>query len=166
MKNTIHWEDSSWKSFSLVGDEVNSLLHTKFYVFSDSVLCFGKMNENPQSNIACEQRLEWFKSTPEYRTLDRIDGEPIRVEYFPRIQHVAAQPQSPRVTVKIKRNTREIYRTAHPHVDVQRHLMGIKRQQSRMRVKCQSRSSTCKKIWSRTKVISRSWFREKMVFYQ
>ena len=33
----------------------------------------------------------------------------IRVEYFPKIHHIAALPQSPRVTVKIERNTREIY---------------------------------------------------------
>ena len=56
--NTINWEDSSWKYLSFVGDEeVISLLHTKVYVFSDSVLCFGKMNENPQSNIAWEDKL-------------------------------------------------------------------------------------------------------------
>ena len=64
---TISREDSSWKYVSLVGDEeVISLLHTKVYVFSDSVLCFGKMNENPQSNNAWEDRLTWFKSSPEY----------------------------------------------------------------------------------------------------
>ena len=63
--NTIYWEDSSWKDLSLIGDEqVISLLHTKVYVFSDSVLCFGKMNENPQSNYAWEERLTWFKSSP------------------------------------------------------------------------------------------------------
>ena len=50
--NTVNWEHSSWK-YLLVGDEeVISLLHTKVYIFSDSVLCLGKMNENPQSNIA------------------------------------------------------------------------------------------------------------------
>ena len=51
---TINWEDSSWKYLSLIGDEqvTISLLHTKVCVFSDSVLCVGKMNENPQSNIA------------------------------------------------------------------------------------------------------------------
>ena len=65
---TTNWEHSSWKYLSLVGDEqVISLLHTKVYVFSDSVLCLGKMNENPQSNIAWEDRLGWFKSSPEYR---------------------------------------------------------------------------------------------------
>ena len=49
--STVNWDDSSWKHFSLIGDEeVISLSHAKVYVFSDSVLCFGKMSENPQSN--------------------------------------------------------------------------------------------------------------------
>ena len=48
--NTINWEDSSWKYVSSIGDEqIISLLHTMVYVFSDSVLCLGKVNENPQS---------------------------------------------------------------------------------------------------------------------
>ena len=72
--NTMNWEDSSWKYLSLIGDEqVISLLHRKVYVFSDSVLFLGKMNENPQSNVAWEDRLMWFKSSSEYRALDRID---------------------------------------------------------------------------------------------
>ena len=80
--STISWENSSGKYFSLVGDEeVISLLHTKVYVFSDSVLCLGKMNENPQSNNAWEDRLTWFKSSPEYRALDRVDGELIEFEW-------------------------------------------------------------------------------------
>ena len=41
----INWEDSSWKQLSLVNDEeVISLSHARVYVFSDSVLCLGKMN--------------------------------------------------------------------------------------------------------------------------
>ena len=49
--NTINWEDSSSKHLPLIGDEeVISLSHAKVYVFWDSVLCFGKMNQNPQSN--------------------------------------------------------------------------------------------------------------------
>ena len=79
---TINWEDSSWKYLSLICDEqVISLLHAKVYVFSDSVLCLGKMNENPQSNIAWEDRLTRFKSSSEYRVLDRIDGEPLEFEW-------------------------------------------------------------------------------------
>ena len=79
---TIVWENSSWKYLSLIGDEqVINLQRTKVYVFSDFVLCLGKMNENPRSNIAWEQRLDWFKSSPEYRTLDRIDGEPMEFKW-------------------------------------------------------------------------------------
>ena len=69
---------------SLVVDEeeVISLLHTKVYVFSDSVLCLGKMNENPQSNTVWEDKLTWFKSSPEYRTWTQlIDGEPMEFEW-------------------------------------------------------------------------------------
>ena len=66
--NTTNWDDSSWKHLSLIGDEeVISLSHAKAYAFSDSVLCHGKMNENPQSNIAREDRLTWFKSSSQYR---------------------------------------------------------------------------------------------------
>ena len=83
----------------------------------------------------------------------------IRVEHLPRIHHIAAQPQSPRVAVKIERNIREIYWTGHLHVDVQRLLMGISGQQERMRVKCSTRFSLCKEIRSRTMVILGAWIR-------
>ena len=54
---TIDWENSSCKYLSLIDDEqVISLQRTKVYVFPDSVLCLGKIHENPQSNTACEQR--------------------------------------------------------------------------------------------------------------
>ena len=80
--STINWEDSSWKHLSLVGGEkVISLLHTKVYAFSDSVLCLGKVNENPQSNCSWEDRLMWCKSSSEYRALDTIDGEPMEFEW-------------------------------------------------------------------------------------
>ena len=95
----INWEDSSWKQLSLVNDEeVISLSHAKVYVFSDSVLCLGKVNQNPTSNNVWEEKLSWFKDSPQYRTLDTIDGEPMEFEwnYFPRIHHIAAHQQSPR----------------------------------------------------------------------
>ena len=80
--NTINWEHSSWKQLTLVGDEeVISLSHAKVHVFSDSVLCLGKVNENQPSNTAWEDRLTWFKSSTEYRALDTIDGEPMEFEW-------------------------------------------------------------------------------------
>ena len=76
--NPINWEDSSWKQLSMVSDEeVISLSHAKVYVFSGSVLCLGKMYQNPESNTVWEEKLSWFKSSSQYRTLDTIDGEPM-----------------------------------------------------------------------------------------
>ena len=59
---TIDWENSSRKYLSLIGDEqVISFQRTRVYVFSDSVLCLGKMIENLRANTAWEERLAWFK---------------------------------------------------------------------------------------------------------
>ena len=85
--NKIYWEKHSWKHLSLIGDEtVINLQRTKVYVFSDAVLCLGKIFEITQSNTAWEERLGRFKRSPEYRTLDRIDGEPMEFDWsiFPR----------------------------------------------------------------------------------
>ena len=120
----MNLEDTSWKYLSFVC--VISVLHTKVYVFSDSVLRFGKMNENPQSNYTWEDRLTWFKSS-EYKALETIHGGLLEFEWglsshdSPHCSFVT----NPRVTVKIDRNTRKIHWTDCLHVDVQRHLMGI-----------------------------------------
>ena len=79
---TIRWEKHSLKYLSLIGDErIFNLHRTKVYVFSDSVLCLGKILQNPESNDAWEDRLGWFRSSPEYRNFDRIDGEPMEFEW-------------------------------------------------------------------------------------
>ena len=79
---TIGWENQSWKYLSLIGDErIINLKLTKVYVFSDSVLCLGWIQENPESNEAWEQRLGWIKSSQSYRNFDRIDGEPTEFEW-------------------------------------------------------------------------------------
>ena len=79
---TIGWENHSWKYLSLIGDEsVINYQRTKIYVFSDSVLCLGKMNEYPQSNGAWEDRLTWLETSPVYRNFDRIDGESMEFEW-------------------------------------------------------------------------------------
>ena len=80
--NATNWGDSSRKHLSLtVDEEVISLSHAKVYVFSDSVLCLGKMSENPLSNTVWEEQLSWFKDSPQYRALDTIDGEPMEFEW-------------------------------------------------------------------------------------
>ena len=88
-------ESSPWKLLSLVNDEeVTSLSHAKVHVFSYSVLCLGKMNQNPISNTVWERQLEWFKESSKYRTLDTIDREPMEFEWhiFTRIHYIGACP--------------------------------------------------------------------------
>ena len=76
------WESSPWKQLSLVNDEeVISLSHAVVYVFSDSVLCLGKVNPKSTSNTAWERQLGLFKDSPQYRTLDTIDGKPMEFEW-------------------------------------------------------------------------------------
>ena len=79
---TIGWENHSWKYLSLIGDErIINLQRTKVYVFSDSVLCLGKILQNPESNEAWEQRLGWIKSSQSFRNFDRIYGVPTEFEW-------------------------------------------------------------------------------------
>ena len=74
------------ETLSLIGDEeVISLSNAKVYVFSDSVLCFGKMSENPQSKTVWEDKLTWFKSWTQLMVSQwNSSGK------FPRIHHIAA----------------------------------------------------------------------------
>ena len=94
----ISWESSPWKQLSLVNDEeVISLSHAKVHVFSDSVLCPGKMNQNQTPNIVWERQLGWSKDSSQNFGHIRRRTNGIRVEYFPRIRYIAACPRSPKV---------------------------------------------------------------------
>ena len=78
----IHWEKNSWKHLSLVSDEtVINLQSTKVYVFSDSVLCLGRILQHPDSKEAWKNRIAWVKSVKSYRDYDGINGEPTEFEW-------------------------------------------------------------------------------------
>ena len=68
---TIRWEKHSWKYLSLIGDErVINLQRAKVYVFSDSVLCLGKIHEHPNANESWKNRIEWITTSQSYRDDD------------------------------------------------------------------------------------------------
>ena len=78
----IYWKNHSWKQLSLIGDEtVINLQRTKVYVFSDSVLCLGKVHQHPESNEAWKKRIEWIINEKSYRDYDGINGEPTEFEW-------------------------------------------------------------------------------------
>ena len=106
--NTISLEDSLWKQLSLVNDEeVISLSHAKVDVFSDSVLCLGKVNQNPTSNTVWEVKLSWFKDSPQYRTLDTFDGESMEFEWNISPSQNASQLDSKKNTHRKMLNDKE-----------------------------------------------------------
>ena len=79
---TINWESSSWKYLSLSGDEeVISLSHAKVYFFQ--ILCYALERYTRTSNQILHGKTDWRgpKSSPEYRALDSIDGEPMEFEW-------------------------------------------------------------------------------------
>ena len=78
----ILWEKYSWTRLSLIGDEtVISLQSTKVYVFSDSVLCLGKVLQHPESNEAWKNRVAGARSEKSYRDYDAINGESTEFEW-------------------------------------------------------------------------------------
>ena len=66
---------------SLIGDEeVINLQRAKVYVFSDSLLCLGRIHQHPESNNAWKRRIAWNISDQSYRDYDGINGEPTEFE--------------------------------------------------------------------------------------
>ena len=85
-----------WKILGHVchcGDEtVINLQRTRVYVFSDSVLCLGRVLQHPDSNEAWKNRVAGIQSERSYRDYDAINGESTEFEWniFPRfttLQH-------------------------------------------------------------------------------
>ena len=78
----IQWGKNSWRQLSLIGDEtVINLQRTKVYVFSDSVLCLGRILQHPDSNEAWKNRIAGVMAENSYRDYDGIDGGPTEFEW-------------------------------------------------------------------------------------
>ena len=66
----------------MIGDEtVINLQRAKVFVFSDSVLCLGRVRQHPQSNEAWKDRIGWIVTDESYRDCDGINGEPTEFEW-------------------------------------------------------------------------------------
>ena len=78
----ILYGKNSWTHLSLINDTVViSLQRTKVSVFSDSVLCLGRIHQHPDSNEAWKKRIQGVMSEKSYRDYDGINGEPTEFEW-------------------------------------------------------------------------------------
>ena len=78
----ILYGKNSWAHLSLINDEVViNLQSTKVYVFSDSVLCLGKVLQHPECNEAWKNRVAGVRAERSYRDYDAINGESTEFEW-------------------------------------------------------------------------------------
>ena len=78
----VVYQKNSWTQLSLINDPVIiSLQSTKVYVFSDSVLCLGKVLQHPECNEAWKNRVAGIRSEKSYRDYDAINGESTEFEW-------------------------------------------------------------------------------------
>ena len=78
----ILYGKNSWTHLSSINDAVViNLQSTKVYVFSDSVLCLGKVLQHPECNEAWKNRIVGIQSERSYRDYDAINGESTGFEW-------------------------------------------------------------------------------------
>ena len=78
----VVYQKNSWTQLSLINDPVIiTLQSTKVYVFSDSVLCLGKVLQHPECNEAWKNRVAGVRAERSYRDYDAISGESTEFEW-------------------------------------------------------------------------------------
>ena len=145
---------------SLIGGErIINLQRTKVYVFSDSVLCLGKIHQNPESNKAWEERIGWITTSQSYRDFDGFDGEPTKFEWniftgFDTLQLCDKVKSLPSRLGQTPENFRGRILFMSMFNDVS---CGTKDNEEECLANARLVSLICKKIWKRTMVIHWSW---------
>ena len=81
----IDWHTHSWQMANLLTDKAVQLSTAKVCVFSDSVLCLGKMHQHPESIGAWKNKIDGFMNSRQYKEMHRIDKEPMELgwTFFP-----------------------------------------------------------------------------------
>ena len=68
-----------WRDTSLLCDRAVHIVKSQTYVFADLVLCLGGISTVPIQ--AWEDKIKWYLETRYLKDLDRIDGEPMELEW-------------------------------------------------------------------------------------
>ena len=76
------YQKNTWTQLSLINDPlVINLQSTKVYVFSDSVLCLGKVLQHPECNEAWQNRVAGVRAERNYSDFDDVKGESAEFEW-------------------------------------------------------------------------------------
>ena len=78
----IEYQRNTWTQLSLINDPVViGLQSAKVYVFSDSVLCLGKILQHPECNEAWKDRVAGVRAEKNYSDFDDVKGESAEFEW-------------------------------------------------------------------------------------
>ena len=78
----IEYQRNTWTQLSLINDPVViGLQSAKVYVFSDSVLCLGKVLQHPECNEAWKDRVAGVRAEKNYSDFDDVKGESTEFEW-------------------------------------------------------------------------------------
>ena len=78
----VVYQRNTWTQLSLINDSVIiGLQSTKVYVFSDSVLCLGKVLQHPECNEAWKSRVAGVRAERNYRDFEIVSGESTEFEW-------------------------------------------------------------------------------------
>ena len=78
----ILYQRNTWTQLSLINDPVIiNLQSTKVYVFSDSVLCLGKVLQHPECNEAWKNRVAGVRAERSFRDYEDVSGESTEFEW-------------------------------------------------------------------------------------
>ena len=78
----IVYQRNTWTQLSLINDPVViGLQSAKVYVFSDSVLCLGKVLQHPEWNEAWKNRVAGVRAEKNYSDFDDVKGESAEFEW-------------------------------------------------------------------------------------
>ena len=75
----INFQDSRWMSTSLLHSRACQYATAKAYVFSDFVLCLGKVGTDPVESW--KKQIQWCSETIYFSELTRIEGKPMEFEW-------------------------------------------------------------------------------------
>ena len=70
----MEYGDLSWRSISLLSEKAERIITAKVYVFSDSILCQGEINNPSTANEAWRKKIEWYGKNDVLKYLNGIDG--------------------------------------------------------------------------------------------
>ena len=73
----VVYQRNTWTQLSLIFH----LRSTKFYVFSDSVVCLGKVLQHPECNEAWKKRVAGVRAERNYSDFEDVKGESTEFEW-------------------------------------------------------------------------------------